>query len=344
MKKTIATLTIAAALSAGLAATTFAVDIPAPQTKDEVLSIAFVPASMNTYYSLVLAGVNEEVDRYGGKDFAKVDVYAPTSEAQMVEQQISTLETLLLDPDLDALFFSTHNDTEFIPYLESFCEAGIPVYLFNMPAQDVTNEAYVSLVSYDFYEAGRKCGEWVKENVCANEEQVNMLYIEGIEGTHNTVRTNGFMDGVDGADNFEIVVSQCGQWTREGGQNVTENALQSNPEINAIFGPYDEMPLGAIVALKDAGRQDDVTVVGYDGTEDGVAAIRAGEMAASVFTDPKQMGNLLIDTVVAHECEGKEVEKAVLVELRMIDSTNVDEITDADYGYVEQEKSKEIER
>ncbi|MBQ7372628.1 MAG: sugar ABC transporter substrate-binding protein [Blautia sp.] len=345
MKKQIVSMTLAAAMAIGMTVPAAAdTVIPDPQTKDEVLSIAFVPASMNTYYSLVLDGVKEEIDRYGGDEFARVDVYAPTSEAQMVEQQISTLETLLLDPDLDALFFSTHNDTEFIPYLEQFCEKGIPVYLFNMPSQDVSNDAYVSLVSYDFHEAGRLCGEWIKENVATELDEVKMLYLEGIEGTHNTVRTEGFMEGLEGADNVEIVVSQCAQWTREGGQNITENALQSNPEINCVFGPYDEMPLGAITALKDAGRLDDVVVVGYDGTEDGVNAIRAGEMAASVNTDPKQMGNLLIDTVVAHECEGKEVEKAVLVELKMIDSTNVAEIGEDAYGYVQQEKSKEIER
>ena len=333
MKKQVMSCVLAAAMTAAIAAPAMAeTTVPAPTTKDEVLSIAYVPASMNTYYSMVLAGVEDEIEALGGDDFAKVDVYAPTSEAQMVEQQISTLETLLLDPDLDALFFSTHNDTEFIPYLEQFCEKGIPVYLFNMPSQDVSNDAYVSLVSYDFHEAGRLCGEWIKNNVATAMDEVKMLYLEGIEGTHNTVRTEGFMEGLEGADNVEIVVSQCAQWTREGGQNVTENALQSNPEINCVFGPYDEMPLGAIVALKDAGRLDDVTVVGYDGTEDGLNAIRDGEMAASVFTDPKQMGSLLVDTVKAHEVDGQEVDSTVLVELKMIDSTNIGDIAEDYYG------------
>lgn len=313
-----------------------------PRKLEGPVKMAFVDAGMNTYYSLVLAGLREQLERYGGAEVGTVDVYSPTSTTRMVEEQISFLEALLQDPDLDVLFFSTHNDTEFIPYLQKFCENGVSVYLFNMPSQDVTNDAFVSLIAYDFEDAGRKMGTWIKENVCTQLDEVKMLYIEGVEGSHNTVRMNGFMDGISGADNFEIVVSQSGSWTRAGGQEVTENALQSNPEINCIYGPYDEMPLGAIVAVKDAGRTD-IIVAGYDCTEDGLAAIRAGSMAASVNTDAKQMGNHMMDAVVQHDIQGKEIPKQIFNELIVIDSTNESTIPADNYGYTEQTKSLSIE-
>lgn len=348
MKKKLVAMIMAAAMVFSTAAATAAIAdeaenlSPAPQKLEMPINIAIVTATMNTYYSLVVNGAKEQLERWGGDAVGTIDVYSPTSDAKMVEEQIGFLETLLQDPDLDALCFSTHNDTEFIPYLRQFAEKGIPVYLFNMPAQDVSNQYYESLIAYDFYEAGRLSGEWVKENLA--DQDVKMLYIEGIEGTHNTVRTAGFMDGIEGADNIEIVVSQCGQWTREGGQTVTENALQSNPEINCVFGPYDEMPLGAIVALKDAGRIDDVTVVGYDCTEDGLAAIKAGTMAASVNTDAKLMGNNMIDTIVAHDLEGKEVDRAVMNELVVIDSTNCDTVPEDNYTYTEREQEFTVEQ
>ena len=321
-----------------------AVEAVAPRKLEGPVKMAFVDAGMNTYYSLILDGCREQLERYGGDEVGTIDVYSPTSTTKMVEEQISFLEALLQDSDLDVLFFSTHNDTEFLPYLEQFNEKGVSVYLFNMPAQDVSGDAFVSLVAYDFEDAGRKMGEWVAENLCTKMDKVNMLYIEGVEGSHNTIRTNGFMDGVSKADNFEIVVSQSGSWTREGGQTVTENAIQSNPEINVVYGPYDEMPLGAIVALKDAGRLNDVVVCGYDCTEDGLAAIRAGEMAASVNTDAKQMGNHMIDAVVQHDIEGKEVEKRIYNELIVIDATNENTIPADNYGYTQQQKCLEIER
>lgn len=306
------------------------------------LKIAYVTAGMNTYYGNVLNGIKEEVDRYGGSDYITVDEYSPTSTSTMVEEQITILETLLQDDDLDALFLSVHNDSEFIPYMQQFAEKGVSVYLFNMPGEDVTSDNYVSLVSYNFEEAGKLCGEWIKDNLA--DEQVKMLYIEGTEGTHNTVRMKGFKEGIAGADNIQIVVSQCGDWTRAGGQTVTENALQSNPEINTVFGPYDEMPLGAITALKGAGKLDSTTVVGYDCTEDGLNAIKEGEMAASVNTDAKQMGVHLIDTCVAHDAEGKEVDKKVMNTLVMIDSKNCNTIPADNYGYTKQEKSLTIEQ
>lgn len=341
-KKTLATL--AAMAAAGMMA------VPAmaegtsglePRKLEGPLNIAYVNAGMNTYYSLVLDGVNEEIERYGGDEVATVDVYSPTSSSNMVEEQITFLETLLQDEDLDVLFFSCHNDAEFVPYMEQFLEKGVSVYLFNMPGQDVTSDAYVSLVSYDFYDAGYKMGEWMATNMA--DQDIKLLYLEGVQGTHNTIRTQGFMDAIKDCDNVEIVVSQCADWTREGGQSVTENALQSNPEINTIFGPYDEMPLGAIAALKDAGR-DDVTVLGYDCTEPGYAAILNGIMAASVNTDAKQMGNHLVDAAVAHDLEGKEVEKKILNELVVIDSTNTDLIPEDNFVYTEREKEFEIEK
>ncbi|MDD3219916.1 MAG: sugar ABC transporter substrate-binding protein [Lachnospiraceae bacterium] len=316
--------------------------VPEPQKREKPLHIAYVNAGMNTYYSLILNGMQEELERYGNEEVGTIDVYSPTNVSKMVEEQIGFLETLLQDDTLDVLCFSTHNDTEFIPYLKQFCEKGVSVYLFNMPAQDVSNEYYVSLVSYDFTEAGRLAGQWIKDNL--KDEAVKMLYLEGQEGSHNTIRTEGFMEGIEGADNIEIVVSQPADWTRQGGQEVTENALQSNPEINCIYGPYDEMPLGAIVALKDAGKLDGTTVVGYDCTEDGYNAILNGEMAASVNTDAKQMGSNMIDTIIAHDLEGKEVERAIMNELTVIDSTNTDLIPSDNYSYTEQKKSKEVEQ
>lgn len=302
---------------------------------------------MNTYYQNVLNGMEEEVDRFGGDECGKIDVYSPTSTTQMVEEQISFLEALLQDDDLDVLFFSTHNDTEFIPYLEQFCQKGVSVYLFNMPAQDVTNNAYVSLISYDFHEAGRLMGQYLKDKI-ASKEDVNLLYIEGVEGTHNTVRMEGFYDGLgdasaDKGGNVKTVVSQSGSWTREGGQTVTENALQSDPEINVVFGPYDEMPLGAIVALKDAGKLDSTAVLGYDCTEDGLNAIRSGEMMASVNTDAKQMGNHMIDAAVAHDLCGNEISSVIMNKLVVVDASNEADVPSDNFGYTEREKEYEFD-
>lgn len=316
--------------------------VPGPTKKDGPLNIAFIPASMNTYYSLVLDGINEEIDRYGGSEVATVTSYAPSSEKNLIDEQISIMETLLQQSDLDAVFFSTHNDNAFLPYLEQFVEKGIPVFFFNMPSQDVSSNLYVSLVAYDFEEAGRLCGEWVANY--AKDKEVKMLYLEGITGTHNTVRMKGFMEGIANSSNIEIVASQVADWSREGGQRVTENVLQSNPEINLVFGPYDEMPLGAIVALKDANRLDDVTVVGYDLTEDGYQSILKGEMSASVNTAPKQMGNNLIDAAVQYCLEGKTVEKQIFNKLVVYDATNIDQIPADNYGYSKQEKSLSVEK
>jgi ribose transport system substrate-binding protein len=320
--------------SAGSVASEF--KLPGPFKKKLPLKIAFVPVAMNTYYNLVLDGVKEEIDRDGGDKFAKLDVLAPPNQDKALEGQIGILESLLAQNDLDVLCISTENDGEMIPYLKKFAEKGVTIFMFNQPAGSSDNKYYISNVGYDFNEAPKLMAEWAVKHF--GDKPVNMLFLEGIAGTHNTIRKNAFMNVIKDHPNFKVVASQSAGWTREGGQSVSENMLTSNPNINFIFSVYDEMSLGAMVAVKAANKQNDVVVGGYDLTEDGYNSIKKGEMAASVTTNPKEMGENLIKTVADYNVSGKQVEKQVFTNLKVYDKDNINEYDPNNFKYMKQEQ------
>ena len=94
-----------------------------------------------------------------------------------------------------------------------------------------------------------------------------------------------------------------------------ENILQSQPEIDAVFAHNDEMALGALEAIKAAGR--DIIVVGFDATDDAVASVEAGDLAATIAQQPDIMGQKAIE--IAQKVDnGEEVEASIPVELKMV--------------------------
>ncbi len=104
-----------------------------------------------------------------------------------------------------------------------------------------------------------------------------------------TLRTKGFKDQIAKiAPDIQVVFEQTGNFSREEGQKVAEQLLQSNPDINGIYGENDEMALGAITALKGAGKKaGDVTIVTIDGTRGAVQGIVDGWIYSVIESNPR---------------------------------------------------------
>jgi len=114
-----------------------------------------------------------------------------------------------------------------------------------------------------------------------------------------TDRTDGFVDELEKiAPDIEIVAQQTGEFARDKGQQVMEQIIQAQPDINGVYAENDEMALGALVALKSAGKAPgtDIQVVSIDGTRNAVQKIVDGEMYAVVESNPR-FGPLAFETL-----------------------------------------------
>ena len=103
-------------------------------------------------------------------------------------------------------------------------------------------------------------------------------------------RTAGFLDQLKAknATGIEVVFQQTADFTREKGKSVTETLLRAHPDVNAIYAENDEMGLGALAALDDAGKAgtDKVHIVSIDGTKGAVQAIVDGNFDAVIESNP----------------------------------------------------------
>ncbi|WP_113801915.1 substrate-binding domain-containing protein [Garciella nitratireducens] len=127
-------------------------------------------------------------------------------------------------------------------------------------------------------------------------------------------RGKGFHSVIENTK-IEVVARQTANFDRAEGLSVMENILQSQSEIDAVFAHNDEMALGALEAIKASDR--DILVVGFDATKDAIAAIKAGDMTATVQQLPKKIGSVSVETAVK-VLRGEEVEEFVPVELELI--------------------------
>ena len=117
------------------------------------------------------------------------------------------------------------------------------------------------------------------------------------------------------ANSFELLATQPADFDRAKGLNVMENLLTAHPDVAAVFAQNDEMALGALRAIKAAGKN--VLIIGFDGTDEGITAVKAGDMGATVGQQPALIGALGVQAAV-DTLNGKKVAAYVPVPLQVI--------------------------
>jgi erythritol transport system substrate-binding protein len=157
--------------------------------------------------------------------------------------------------------------------------AGIPVFLVNAEINE-TGLAKAQLVSNNAQGAAIGAQEWVAQMAEAGE------YVElfGAPSDNNAqTRSNGFSTVITQYPDLVEVGEEVADWDRTKGHDKMQSLLQSNPTLTGVISGNDEMALGAIAALKEAGKLEGVIVGGFDGSPDAVEAVVAGEMAYTVL-------------------------------------------------------------
>lgn len=286
------------ALAAGLAAGAFAAqagDYPTPvplkdgaqaaissiAPKNDTFRIAYMPpATEFNYYIAVGEGIKAV-----GKE-AGVDVFmlAPQSGAD-INGQMGMIQDVLTQ-DVDAIIFGTHDEFAAAPLLKKAVDQGIAVLMINSDIPDFPTPIH-GVVGYSQRNGTRAMADWAVQTY--GDQKVKVGIIEGQPGYHSTERVGGFLEGIEGNDNFDVVVSIDGKWNVEGGNTAGMDILQSHPDLDLVFAANDYMIIGASYAAKALGRSD-LVMLGNDGDTSGLEEIASGNITATVNTSPYLMG------------------------------------------------------
>ncbi|HZH92670.1 MAG TPA: ribose ABC transporter substrate-binding protein RbsB, partial [Tissierellaceae bacterium] len=187
--------------------------------------------------------------------------------------------------------------------------AGIPVVTLDRSAN---SGEVVAHIASDNVAGGEMAGEFIVEQLGGAGKVVELEGIPGASAARE--RGEGFNAAIAGTD-IEVVAKQTANFDRAEGLSVMENILQSQSEIDAVFAHNDEMALGALEAIRASGR--DILIVGFDATDDAVAAVEAGELAATVQQLPKDIGSIGVDTAMK-VLGGEAVDEYIPVALELV--------------------------
>jgi ribose transport system substrate-binding protein len=251
-----------------------------------------------------------------------------TNANSQFNKQISDVEQMI-DSGVQVLIIAPLNSDGWDPVFAKASAKHIPIITIDRKINATPCKDYLTFIGSDFAEQGKRAADEMAKAL-GNKGKVAILL--GAPGNNvTTLRTSGFKDEIaKAAPDVKIVFEQTGNFAREDGQKVTEQLLQSNPDINGIYGENDEMALGAVTALKGAGKKaGDVKVVSVDGTKSAVQNIVDGWASAVIESNPR-FGPLAFDTA-SKFLSGTPVGEDIVIQDRQYDESNAK--TDVNSAY-----------
>lgn len=202
------------------------------------------------------------------------------------------------------------------PSVRAANKADIPV----IAADRGVNKADVTaLVASDNVAGGEQAARTLAEKLGGKGR---IVVLQGTAGTSaSRERGAGFAQGIKAYPGIKVVAKQPADFDRTKGLDVMTNMLQANSDVNGVFAENDEMALGAIKAL-GAKAGTSVPVVGFDGTPDGLKAVEAGTLYASVAQQPRELGRLAVRNAI-EAAAGKKIDATVKVPVKVVTAKNV---------------------
>lgn len=233
--------------------------------------------------------------------------------------QISALNSFVAQK-VDAIILAPVVETGWEQVLASARNAKIPVILVDRGVDVPDDSLYTTLIASDFVEEGRRAGEWLAKRT---EGKANIVELQGTPGAAPANdRNKGFVEAIANHPEMKISRSQTGEFNRTKGKEVMEAFLKADATITAVYAHNDDMALGAIQAIEEAGKKPgtDILVVSIDGMKEIVAAIAEGKANCTVECNPL-LGPAAFDAV-EKVIAGETLEKKIIVEDQLIDETN----------------------
>ena len=234
---------------------------------------------------------------------------------QKQENQIKALRNFITQ-DVNYILFTGVVSTGWDEVLKEVNEAEIPLLLIDRIPDCADRIDYVAAFGGDFVEEGRRqvawAGEYVK-SIGKADEDFNIVIMEGTTGASaQTGRTEGNLKALKEYPHLKLVGQQSGNFTRAEGQAVMESWLKSIEKIDILIAQNDDMAIGAIDAIKAAGKVPgkDIIIVGCDSVKTAFDAIVAGEMNCTVECTPLY-GKFVVPTIEALE-RGEKFDKTVI--------------------------------
>ncbi|MDA8410761.1 MAG: ABC transporter substrate-binding protein [Treponema sp.] len=218
-------------------------------------------------------------------------IYSDAQQKQ--ENQIKAIRSFIARR-VNAILFTALVETGYGPVLQEAKNAGIPVVMIDRDVQASDRGLRLTIMGSDFIKEGEKAGTWLatylqKQGIDDGTKPIDIVELQGTTGSAPAIdRKTGFANIMKQHPNWQITRSQTGNFTSAEGKAVMEAFLKADQHIQVLYAHNDQMALGAIQAIKEAGLRPgkDIIIVSVDGVKGAFDAMVAGELNASIECSP----------------------------------------------------------
>ncbi|MFK7856361.1 MAG: substrate-binding domain-containing protein [Granulosicoccus sp.] len=308
-KRKILTRSIAVALATGLGIFSFS---SLSVAQDNKKTFALVQINQQAlFFNQMNEGAQEAADAAG----AELVIFNANNDSAA---QNSAIETYVTE-GVDGLIVVAIDVNGIMPAVEQADAAGIPVVAVDAILPDGGPQK--AQVGVDNAQAGADMAAYVNEYASNMDGSMQLGVVGALNSFIQNVRKDGFVDALQ---KVEVIATVDGQNVQDIALSAAENLMTANPTMNAIYATGEPALLGAIAAVESQGRQDDVTVFGWDLTAQAIDGIDAGYVEAVVQQSPSGMGASAVDALVAL-ASGDGVDMQIDVPIAIVTIDNVDE-------------------
>lgn len=298
-----ATIGVALASALALSACGGSADAGSEPTSER--KIGFVNISTDTFGSCLQKGVEAAATEKGVKLITVNSNNDPTKELTNVEDVISR--------GADAILMQTVNVDALAGGISKAKAANVPLYLTAVLPRETAD--LLGGTAVDLAGIGRQAAGWIAKD--AGGADVTVGLITGVPGAASDILAGGFKESGDVA----VVAEQPGMYNRGKAQDVAENIIQANPDLNYMFVQNEEMAFGALTAIQASGK--DIKIVTSNGTDEGLAAVKSGDFAATIADSAYTLGYEGLTNMVGL-LDDPSGEKVVQTETVLITKDNLD--------------------
>lgn len=261
----------------------------------------------NPFFVQVRDGAQAEAKKLG----ADLNVADAQNDASSQANQVQNL----LTQQVGAIIVNPVDSDAITPSVKAANNQKVPVLAVDRGSN---GGQLVTTVASDNVQGGKLAAQQIAKLVGSGD----IVEIQGQAGTSAARdRGQGFDTAIKQFPKIHVVAKQPADFDRTKALDVMQNILQAHPGIKGVFAQNDEMALGAIKALGGkAGKQ--VKVVGFDGTPEGLAAVKAGTENVDIAQQPVELGRLAVQYAV-DKLDGKPVKNPVQVPVKVVTKSNV---------------------
>lgn len=252
------------------------------------------------------------------KEAATLNVRLIINDAERsADKQVRQVESFVARK-VDAIILNPCEVEASAPAVERALAAGIPIVNVNSE----TRTSPTAFVGSRDEESGRIAMEYVASKL-GGKGRIAIMH--GFMGQAAQIkRDQGTREVLARHPELVLAAEQTAEWDRAKAVNLTENWIQAHGgTLQAIFAQNDEMAMGAVIALEQAGLKEKTLVVGVDAIADALQAVKDGRLDATVFQDAQGQGATAVQTA-ARLARGEPVEKEVFIPFQLVTRDNVD--------------------